>query len=132
MKYNKLISKTLASVAVCGVMLAPIFIIASATPPSPPSNTSLIDNPLKGDEDTIPEVIALILREIVMPLGAVVIVFMIIYSGFNYVVAQGNEDKLKNAHTLFKNVLIGSAIILGATAIAELITRTLANITDAI
>lgn len=101
-------------------------------PPTPPANNSLIENPLKNGVNTLPALIELVLEEVVMPIGAVVIIFMIIYAGFRYVVAQGNEDKLKEAHVLFKNVMIGSAIILGATAIAQIITTTLSNITDAI
>lgn len=57
------------------------------------------------------------------------IVFMIIYTGFKFVTAQGNTEKLKDARNMLMWTIIGGMIILGATIIAQVIRNTVDNIT---
>lgn len=52
-------------------------------------NTKL-PNPLGNDVNSLFDIVTIILNEIVLPIGAVVIVFFIIYSGFLFVTARGN------------------------------------------
>ena len=100
------------------------------TPPngSEPRNTLPVGgdsfpNPL-GDINTIPDLINLILG-IVMRIGIPIIALMIMYAGFLYVTARGNETQLTKAHTAIKYTLIGAAIILGAFVISNAITGTI-------
>lgn len=51
------------------------------------------------------------------------IIFMV-YSGFLFVEAQGNEEKLSKAKTNFKYVIIGAVLILGAWTIALILKGT--------
>lgn len=82
-----------------------------------------ITNPLKGDIDTVPALIAEIIRIIVL-IAVPIITLAIIYAGFLFVQARGNSEKLKEARSTLVAVLIGAAIILGAWVIAEAIGGT--------
>jgi len=48
----------------------------------------------------------------------------IVYSGFKFVLAQGNEKALSDAKMNFLYVIIGALLILGAWALAQLIGNT--------
>lgn len=64
----------------------------------------------------------------VVKIGAVVVVFFVIYSGFLLVTAQGNETKLKTAKDALLWTLVGAAILLGAKLLAGVISTTIANL----
>ena len=66
----------------------------------------------------------------VVNLLAVVGVMYIIWTGFLFVKAQGNAKELEVARASFFNAIIGMAIILGAWAIANVITNTINKITN--
>lgn len=53
-----------------------------------------------------------------------VVALAIIYSGFLFVAARGNVEKLKTAKQAITYSLIGAALILGAWAIAQMISET--------
>lgn len=83
------------------------------------------DNPLKlPGTTTVSGFIQIILENIVIPIGAVVSVFFIIYAGFLYVVARGNPAAISKAHQALLNALIGTVIILGSWAISKAIEGT--------
>lgn len=91
-----------------------------------------LKNPLKSEADSIPELLELIIQNLVIPIGGVIVVFMIIYTGFLFVIAQGNPEKIKKAKESLLYTVIGAAIILGAFAISVIIRTTLGEITTAI
>lgn len=76
---------------------------------------------------TIPEFLSALFR-IVAEIGAVVLAFYIIYTGFLFVSAQGNESALQKAKESLKWVLIGGAIILGAWVLSEAVRETIVNL----
>ncbi len=80
-------------------------------------------NPL-GSTRTLPELIDGILR-IVLTIGIPVIALAIIYSGFKFVMAQGNATALQEARRNLLYVLIGAGILLGAYVIAEAVVGTI-------
>ncbi len=88
--------------------------------------TEKLTNPL-GGIDTLPELIVAILR-VVIAVGFPVLVLAIIYTGFLFISAQGNPDKIKDARTAFTWTIIGGAILLGALAIAELLRATVEQV----
>src|SRR3989344_478023 len=53
----------------------------------------------------------------IIQIGAVVIVFMVVYVGFLFVVARGNESKLSEAKKALLWTIIGALVLLGAKAI---------------
>ncbi len=66
-----------------------------------------------------------IINDIILPIGGVLAVIAFIYSGFLYVTAQGNETKLKTAHTALLYTAIGTAVLLGAWVISQVIESTI-------
>jgi hypothetical protein len=87
-----------------------------------------LNSPLAGSVDDINEFIALVINRIIFPIGSVIIVIMIIYTGFKFVVAQGNPSEIESARRMLLYVVIGAAILLGAAAIAAAITGTVCEI----
>ena len=49
------------------------------------------------------------------------LVFFVIYSGFLYVTAQGNPEKIKAANKSLTYAIIGAVIIIGASAIVTIV-----------
>ena len=48
----------------------------------------------------------------------------IVYSGLLFILAQGNDTKLKDAKRIFLYTIIGGVILLGAGAISEVVCNT--------
>ncbi len=69
---------------------------------------------------------ALILKivEGIAQVGYYLVVLFVIYSGFKFVAARGNDAKLKDAKQTFLFTVIGAAILLGATLLANVISGT--------
>lgn len=86
----------------------------------------IITNPLKaGIGNDIPSIIKAVMKGIVMPLASVLVVLAILYSGFKFVMAQGNSTELQKAREGLVWVLVGSAILLGAYGISEVLETTI-------
>ena len=92
------------------------------------SGTPVLQNPLSGDIRSLEGLLNLILTSIVIPVGSIVIVFMIIYCGFLFVTARGNEGQIEKAREMLLWVVIGAAILLGAVAITGIISGTVCQI----
>lgn len=98
-----------------------------ANPVSSSSPIETLKNPLGSiGVDNIPSLIEKIL-ELVVVIGAPVVALFIIWSGFLFVSAQGNPEKIKTARTTLMYTLIGAALVLGATVIAKAIGGTIAQ-----
>ena len=97
-------------------------IYAAQVPPCPsgtPSGT--ICNPIS--QNTLSGLIKTFLTGI-LRIGIPLIALAIIYCGFLFVAARGNSEKLSKAKDALLYTLIGSAILLGSWAIAQIITET--------
>ena len=79
------------------------------------------------DVGTIPEFLSALFK-IVAQIGAVALAFYIVYTGFLFVSAQGNEQALRKAKDSLTWVLIGGAIILGAWVLSEAVQETITTI----
>lgn len=85
-----------------------------------------IANPL-GDTMTLEELLAKILT-FVFNIGVPIIILAIIWSGFLFVTARGNTEKLKKAKTAITWTMIGAALIIGARVLAEIIKNTIESL----
>ena len=94
-----------------------------------PGTSFKIDNPFTGGNSLI-DLLNYIINNIVLPIGVTVAVFFLIYAGFLFVTAQGNETKLQKAKSTFLWTVVGAAILLGAWTIAQAIAGTLCEITN--
>lgn len=78
-------------------------------------------NPLKVNSI---EGLVSLLMNLVTRVGAIAAVFFFIYGGFLYVSAGGDEEKVAKAHSTLKWTAVGTAVLLGASALATLIKNT--------
>ena len=116
-------TKILILVLFLTLIVAPSLVLAIETgTPTGVSGQAIFVNPLSG-VNSVTDLLAKVL-DIVVQVGLVVIVFFIIYAGFQYVTAQGDKAKITNAHEALLATLIGSAIILGSYAIATALKNT--------
>ncbi len=85
-------------------------------------------NPLgpNGPQD-IPTLLNKILDALMLFLVPIVVLF-IIYAGFLFVMAQGNDLKLTKAKSVLGWTLVGAAILLGAKIITTVLSSTVTNI----
>lgn len=86
-----------------------------------------INNPLGDELKDIPSFIEAIIN-IILVIGVPIVTLAIIYSGFLFVSAAGNPEKLKNAKTTFIYTLIGAALLLGAFVLSKAIVTTVEEI----
>ncbi len=85
-------------------------------------------NPLNDNFSSIPQFVSGALKVMVMVALPIITLFMV-YSGFLFVFAQGNQEQLAKAKTNFVYVIIGSILILGAWVFASLIGGTISQLT---
>ncbi len=79
-----------------------------------------LQNPLKAQ--TFDQLISAI-ASIVTKIGGTLAVLFIIWSGFLFVSARGSEEQIKKAKTVFQWTIIGTAVLLGAAVIAEVVVN---------
>ncbi len=105
-------------------LVAPLKVIAADPPTSGPV---VIENPLEN-VDSIPDLIFTFV-DVATSIGFYVAVFFILYTGFMFVTARGDTGKLKTAKEAFLWTVVGTAVLLGARVIADVIQGTLDDIT---
>ncbi len=88
-----------------------------------------LKNPLSDNFSTIPQFVSGALKVMVMVALPIITLFMV-YSGFLFVFAQGNQEQLSKAKTNFVYVVIGAILILGAWVFASLIGGTIKELTS--
>jgi hypothetical protein len=103
------------------VLVAPVLSLAQQNVPPAIDPPTRIINPINSDN--LAGLVKTILEGI-LKIGIPVIALAIIYSGFLFVAAQGNPEKISDARRSLMYTLIGAAILLGSWAIAQLITET--------
>lgn len=89
------------------------------------TGSEILENPLKVD--TITEFLQLIL-DLLLIFAVPVIVFFIIYSGFLFVTAQGNDTQLSKAKTALLWTVIGGVIVLGANVLLDVLVNTVQSL----
>lgn len=127
MKKNKVkrISALVATnLAIFLFLLLPFFTFVSAQQIPLQGTTPKLQNPL-GDGNNNLTSFANSIVDAVVTVGLPIAALMIVYSGFLFVAARGNESKLKDAKNAFLYAVIGIAIILGAKVLSEVIKGTI-------
>ncbi len=136
------LKKIPAFIAFIALISVPVFVSAQGAqiPPSPGSVTTptpatittpiQIHNPFNcglqnNDQCDLPSLIKTILNNIIMPIASVAVVIYIVWAGFQFLVAQGNEKKITEAKSRLLWALIGAGILLGADAIANVVANTI-------
>lgn len=109
--------------------LAALPLAASVLPLAAFAAGAELANPLNSNFDSVPKFIAGALRIVVL-VGLPIISLFIVYSGFLFLLAQGNQTKLNTAKNNFLYVILGSILLLGAWVIATLIGGTVTQLTN--
>ena len=105
-------------------IILPMVIFAQPVECDPPGT---ICSPYPEDF-TIVSFLNFILNNIVLPIGAVIAVLFLVYAGFLFVTARGNETQLEHAKATLLWTIIGIAILFGSTVIANGIQNTICQI----
>lgn len=85
------------------------------------SDPNKIDNPIKAESLTefFDGVVSIVIQ-----IGTIISVLGIMYGGFQYVSAQGDEEKLGSARKTITWALVGTAVLLGARTIMAVVKDT--------
>jgi hypothetical protein len=83
-------------------------------------------NPLKAD--SVEELFSIVLEAAKTILG-MLLVLALLYCGWLFIDAQGNEEKLKKARNAFMWTIVGGIVILGISGIFQVIQGTLNELT---
>lgn len=98
---------------------------AGQSPGGNPGSEGLT-NPLNGI-DSLPDFLNAILGAIVQ-LGVIVLTLALVYVGFLFVKAQGNEEQLRSARGALMWTVIGGLVLLGAQTIGMVISTTVESL----
>ncbi|OGI77904.1 hypothetical protein A3D42_00520 [Candidatus Nomurabacteria bacterium RIFCSPHIGHO2_02_FULL_41_18] len=103
------------------VFFLPLVSFSADIDGKPCNKSGIICNPISVDN--VQDFIRVLL-EGVLRIGMPIVALAVIYSGFLFVTAVGNTEKIKKARETLMYTLIGAAILLGSWAIAQLISET--------
>jgi hypothetical protein len=81
----------------------------------------ILENPISVN--SLPELIKSMFDAIIQ-IGLVFVILAIIYAGLQFVMAQGNSEKITKAKSIFLWTIIGGVILLGASAISGVVCNT--------
>ncbi len=73
---------------------------------------------------SLPDVVGGIINSVLGILGTVFLV-LIIYAGFTWMTAGGNEEKIQKAQKIIRNSTIGLLVVVLAFAITQFVLKTL-------
>jgi len=100
--------------------------VHAVDPPAPTAAETGLKNPL-GKIADLPAFMNAIL-DAVVNLGTILLVLALVYIGFQFVVAQGNEEKLKSARSALMWTVIGGLVLLGAKTLGLVIQGTVESL----
>lgn len=90
------------------------------------TSSNCLKNPLNGINSLTDLLDALIVA--VVRIGTIVLVLALVYVGFLFVAAQGNEEKIRSARSALMWTVIGGLVLLGAQAISTVIKATVSGL----
>jgi Type IV secretion system pilin len=109
-----------AAAYAAALSLAAVPLLAAAS-----NGVAVFENPIKAE--SITELLSMLLTFFVHVATVLCVIYMI-WSGFLFVKAQGNEKELETAKRAFFYALVGTILMLGAEVIATAISKTVADI----
>jgi len=86
-----------------------------------------LTNPLGGQNQSLLDLITNLLV-LVTRIGAIVCVLFIIWSGFLFIKAQGDPAEITKAKSVLLWSVVGTAVLLGASVIADLVNGTIHSV----
>lgn len=86
-------------------------------------DSTICSEPIESVTDFIERIL-----NIVVMIGMPIVVLALIWAGFLYVKAQGNSEKIKEAHTTLLWTVVGAGLLMGSWAIANALRQTVVDI----
>ncbi|MFA6215833.1 MAG: hypothetical protein WC768_04670 [Patescibacteria group bacterium] len=77
-----------------------------------------------GDQNKLPETIGLIIQAFLSLIGIIFMAY-ILYGGYTWMTAKGNEEQLTKAKAIIRGSVIGLIIVFGAYAITAFVVSRL-------
>lgn len=126
--------KILSMVFILIIFLLPLTVLGEGATPLPAGITGMLNDAAGPDgagydtgideETGLASIAGIIIRAVLSLLG-VVFVSLIIYGGFLWMIARGNEEEITKAKSILKSSIIGLIITLSAFAIYSFVSSAL-------
>lgn len=113
---NKLIKQFFSLICLIGLLVLPYFVFAGSAMQNNLESVGEGSGFAEANETTLSSTAGQIVGILLGFLG-IVFVILIIYAGFKWMTAAGNEDKVKEARSTITRATIGLIIVIGAWAI---------------
>ena len=124
---KKLLLKVSAWFATLPVLLLPAAALAQLSEAQTDLTTVGTSIGVDATTNTLPELIGNIIAVLLSVLG-IIFVVLVVYAGFLYLTAAGDDTKVKKAKTLLTQSVIGLIIIVAAYAIAAFVIDALTDV----
>jgi len=79
-----------------------------------------IQGPLDSNIDSLGEIISKALA-FIMPMAGIVLLFVLISGGYDYMISQGNAEKMKSAQAKITSGIIGFILLIASFLITRII-----------
>ncbi len=128
---NKLKALVASLMLATGAFLLPAVALAQNNPFNQAQNLAndVANNAGITSNRTLPQIIGQIINIILGFLG-IVLLLIILYSGFLWMTAGGDSKKVAEAQSRIGNAVVGLIIIVAAFAISNLVLGSLVNVTQ--
>ncbi len=131
LKSTQLIMKKLNTLIASAVAMLPLPALAATNPFQTAGNLANEVGSSAGitSQRTLPEIVGSIINIVLGFLGIVFLVILL-YAGFTWMTAQGDEGKVKNARSMISQAVVGLIVIVAAFAISNFVLSSLVNVTQ--
>jgi len=125
--------KKFLTFALIAFIMAPVLALTLATPASAQLSDGNLgiefaENLGLGNKD--PRDMAVSIIQVILGFLAILVVILILYGGFVWLTAGGNEDKVATAKKIITSGVVGLVIILAAWGIARFVVSTILTATQ--
>jgi hypothetical protein len=131
LKSTQLIMKKLNTLIASAVAMLPLPALAVTNPFQTAGTMANEVGSSAGitSQRTLPEIVGSIINIVLGFLGIVFLVILL-YAGFTWMTAQGDEGKVKNARSMISQAVVGLIVIVAAFAISNFVLSSLVNVTQ--
>lgn len=126
-----MIMKKLNTLIASAVALLPLPTLAANNPFETGKNlaNAVGQNAGIASNTDLPTIVGRIINVVLGFLGIVFLV-LLIYAGFQWMTAQGDEGKVKTARSMISQAVVGLVVIVAAFAISNFVLSSLVNVTQ--
>jgi len=123
---NKLLKQILILICLIAILVLPYFVFAETAPLETLQNVGTGGGYAPANEYTMSQIAGTAVKALLSLLG-VIFIILIIYAGYMWMTASGNEEQLTKAKETIRKAIIGLIIIVGSFAVWRFIFEVLIN-----